>query len=76
MPCDDDWSPDAADLLCRLSENKTLVLEVRGVSSASMTAGLRYDVDLFDTTGDDDINLAEQLIDAGIAFSPTTVTVS
>ena len=76
VPCDNDWSPDASDLLYCLTSNKTLVLEVRGVSSATVTAGLRYDVDLVDTSGKDDIDLAEQLIDAGVAFTAATVTVS
>ena len=76
MPCDEEWSRNAADLLHRLSANKTLVLEVKGVSSATVTAGLAYEVDLFDTTGCDDISLAEQLIDAGVAFAATSVTVS
>ncbi|XP_065832936.1 putative ATP-dependent RNA helicase TDRD12 [Oscarella lobularis] len=62
-----DWSLDAGDLLWNVSRDKTLVAEVKEVHASDSMGAFRYEIDLYDTSGDATINISQQLIDAGFA---------
>eukprot|EP00794_Sanderia_malayensis_P019141 gene19141-21059_t len=61
-PIGTDWNTEDGDSLWELCKGKLLVAKVKSKMKAEFAGSFKYDIELFDTTGQHDVNMSQELV--------------